>query len=152
MGNNLGVSFSREFVAIFGELLFQTEIVLNDAVVNDDDFAGAVPMRMSIFFRGSAVSSPAGVADAVGSFERLIANGLLKVAQLTFGPANIESTSTVVADGNAGGVVSAILQPTQSINDYRNDTLLADVTDNAAHLETSTVLWLSHPESNGILQ
>ena len=112
MGNDFGVSFSRELVAFFGQLLFQAEVVLNDAVVDDDDFSGAVAMRMCVFFRRTAVSRPAGMADPIGPFERLIADSLLKVAQFTLGAANVESTLTVVADCDASRGISAIFEPT----------------------------------------
>ena len=49
--------------------LLELQVVLDDAVVHDDDAAGAVAMRMRILFGGAAVRGPAGVADAVGAVD-----------------------------------------------------------------------------------
>ena len=71
VGDDFGVGLGGELVAFFHELLFQGEIIFDDAVVNDDDRAGAIAMRMGVFFGGTAVSGPARVSDAVGAVERL---------------------------------------------------------------------------------
>ena len=90
MSDDFGISFGGELVAFFNQLFLQAEIVLNDAVVHDDDLAGAIAMRMSVFFRGTTVCSPASVADAVAAFERLEADGFFQVAQLAFGAADLQ--------------------------------------------------------------
>ena len=71
MGDDFGVGLSAELVAFFDELFLQAHVVLNDAVVNDDDLAGAVAMGMRVFFGGTSVGGPASVSDAVGAVERL---------------------------------------------------------------------------------
>ena len=52
------------------ELALDLEIVLDDAVVDDDDAAGAVAMRVRVLFGGPAVRGPARVAEAVHAGER----------------------------------------------------------------------------------
>ena len=44
---------------------FELEVVLDDAVVDDDDPARAVAMRVRVLFGRPAVRGPAGVAEAV---------------------------------------------------------------------------------------
>jgi hypothetical protein len=51
------------------QLVLQIEVVLDDAVVHDDDLPGAVLVRMRVLFRRPAVRGPAGVADAINPFE-----------------------------------------------------------------------------------
>ena len=63
--DDFGIGLGGELVAFFDQLFLEAEIVFDDAVVHDDDFAGAIAMRMGIFFGGAAVRGPAGVADAV---------------------------------------------------------------------------------------
>ena len=70
VGDDLGVGFGLELVALGDEGLLELEIVLDDAVVDDDEGAGAVAVGVGILFRGPAVGGPAGVADAVGAVER----------------------------------------------------------------------------------
>jgi len=98
--DDFGIGFSGELVAFFNQLFLQAEIVFNDAVVYDDDLAGAIPMRMSVFFRGTPVCGPASVANAVAAFERLEANGFFQVAQLAFGAADLQFVP-VAGNGNS---------------------------------------------------
>ena len=63
--DNLGVGLGDELVPFLLQLLLQVEVVLDDAVVDDDDPAGAVAMRMRVLFGRAAVRRPARVADAV---------------------------------------------------------------------------------------
>ncbi len=88
--DHFGVGLGGELVAFVDQLLLQADVVLDDAVVNDDDLAGAVAMGMRVFFRGTAMRGPAGVADAVGAVERLQADDLFQVAQLAFGAAHLQ--------------------------------------------------------------
>ena len=65
MGDDLAIRLRAEVGAALGQLLFQFEIIFNDAIMNHDDVAGAV--RMGIGFRRPAMSRPARVADADGA-------------------------------------------------------------------------------------
>ena len=58
-------------VPFFLQLLLQLEVVLDDAVVDDDDPAGAVAVRMRVLLGRPAVRRPARVADAVVALERV---------------------------------------------------------------------------------
>src|SRR5262249_49561145 len=107
-------------------------VILDDAVVDDDHAAGAITMRVGVFFRRAAVRGPASVADAVGAVERLEADGLFQIAQLTFGAADLQPFA-IAGDGDAGGIVAAIFHPAKAIDDDRPYTLFADVANNPAH-------------------
>ena len=69
MRDDFGVGFGDEFVSFALQLFFQLQIILDDAVVDHHDLAGAIAVRVRIFFGGAAVRGPAGVADAVGAFD-----------------------------------------------------------------------------------
>ncbi len=90
VGDDFGIGFGDELVALRGEFALEVEVVFDDAVVDDDDAAGAVAMGMGILFRGAAVGGPAGVADAEGAVEGMIAQDLFKVAELAGGAADFE--------------------------------------------------------------
>ena len=100
MSDDFGIGFGRELVAFLDQLFLEAEIVFDDAVVYDHDLAGAVAMRMSVFFRGTSVSGPAGVANAVGAVERLEADGFFQIAQLAFGAPELQLVP-VAGDGNS---------------------------------------------------
>src|SRR5437879_12626422 len=134
MSDDLGVGFGGELVAFLDQLLFQVEVVLDDPVVYYDDLASAIAVGMGVLFCGPAVGSPAGVTDAVSPVERFQPNYFFQVAQLAFGPADLQ-TFTIACDCNSGRIVAPILKPPQTVEDDRNNGLLADVANNAAHLE-----------------
>ena len=132
VGDDFGICFSGELVAFLNQLLLEGQVVLDDAVVDDDDCAGAVAVRMGVFFAGAAVSGPARVADAIAAFQRLLADNVFEIAQLAFGAADLKAVA-VSGDRDARGVLTPILQPAQTFNDDRYNFFLADVADDAAH-------------------
>ncbi len=93
VGDDFGVGFGDELVALRGEFALEVEIVFDDAVVDDDDAAGAVAMRMGVFFGGAAVGCPAGVADAEGAVEGMFAEDFFEIAELAGGAADFEQGS-----------------------------------------------------------
>ena len=115
VGDDLGVGLGDEFVALGGEFALQVEIIFNDAVVDDDDAAGAVAMGVGVLFGGAAVGGPAGVADAEGAVERMFAQNFFQVGELAGSAANLENGVGGAADGNAGRVVAAIFQAAQAL-------------------------------------
>ena len=138
MGDDFGIGLGAELVAFVDQLLLQADVVLHDAVVHDNDLAGAIAMRMGILFGGTAVRGPARVADAVGAVERLQPDDLFQVAQLAFGAAHLQAFA-VAGDRDAGRIIAAILQPPQAIDDDRHNPLLPYITNNAAHSSTPWV-------------
>src|ERR1700677_3436115 len=92
-------------------------------------------MGMGVFFRGAPVRGPAGVADAIGAVERLEAYRFFQVAQFAFGAAKLKLVA-VAGDSDSGGVIAAIFELSQALDDDWNDLLLTDITDNATHAET----------------
>ena len=111
--------------------LLQIEVVLDDAVVNDDDLAGAVAVRMRVLFGRPAVRRPARVADAVVAGERIGADHLLEVRQLAGAAPQVDRAAA--DDGDARRVVAAILEPPQPVDQDRHDVLRSDVADDSAH-------------------
>jgi len=90
VSDDLGVSFSGELVAFLLQLFLQLEIVFDDSVMDDDDLAGAVAMRVGILLGGAAVGGPTRVADAVGAVQRGLGNDLFEIAKFARGAANFQ--------------------------------------------------------------
>src|SRR5580698_1067036 len=88
---------------------------------------------MRIFLGGATVRSPARVADSVSTVERLKADYFFQIAQFAFGAPHLQAFA-VTADGDPGGVVAAILQTPQPLNNDRDNLLLTDVSHDSAHI------------------
>ena len=115
--DDLGVGFGDELVALALQLLLQIEVVLDDAVVNDDNLAGAVAVRMRVLFGRPAVRRPARVADAVVAGDRIERDDLLEVRQLAGAAPQVDGP--VVHDRDARRVVAAVLEPPQAVDQHR---------------------------------
>ena len=115
--DDLGVGFGDELVALPLQLLLQIEIVLDDAVVDDDDLAGAVAVRVGVLLGRPAVRRPARVADAVVAGDRVQRDDVLEIRQLAGAAPQVDRA--VVHDGDARRVVAAILEPPQPVDENR---------------------------------
>ena len=131
--DDFGVGFGDETCGLRAELLLQFEIIFDDAVVDDDDFAGAVAMRVRVFFRGAAVRGPARVADAVDAFEGRLRGWTSSRLRSLPGRAADFQFAVLADDGDARGIVAAIFEALQAVEDERHDLFRADVADNSAH-------------------
>src|SRR4029450_2224671 len=60
-----GVGLGDESVALLLQLSLELQVVLDDAVVDDDEPAGAVAVRMRVFFSGPSVRRPPRVPETV---------------------------------------------------------------------------------------
>ena len=80
---------------------FQLQIVFDDAVVHNDNAAGAITMRMSIFLGRPAVSRPARVPDAICAIEWGQSYSFFEISQFAFGAANLK-IAVFVHDRDAG--------------------------------------------------
>ena len=129
--DHFGVGLRLELVAFGDQLALDLEVVLDDAVVHDDDAAGAVAMRMRVLFRRPAVRGPARVAEAIHAGERLSLDRVFEVDQLAGAAAHFDRA--VLHDRDAGRVVAAIFEAAQPIEKDGDDGLRPDVTDDAAH-------------------
>ena len=129
--DDLGVGLGDERVPLFLKLPLQIQVVLDDPVVDDDDAAGAVAMRMRVFLGRPAVGRPAGVADAVFPVERVAGEHLFETGELAGAAPQLDLA--VAHDGHPRRVVAAILEPPQPVDQNRKDLLLADIPDDPAH-------------------
>ena len=90
MSNDLGVGLSDKLVVLLPQVFLEIEVVLDNAVMDDDDAAGAVTVRMRILFRRAPVRRPACVTHAVGAVDGMLTQSIFEVAQLAFGAFDLQ--------------------------------------------------------------
>ncbi len=90
MRDDFRVRLGHKFVAFALELLLQLEIIFNNSVVDDDDLAGAIAVRVRVFLGWPAVGGPTRVADAVGAFDGRFQNDFFEIAKLSRGAADFQ--------------------------------------------------------------
>ena len=132
MGQDFGVGIGRKItVAISDQLIFERLIIFDDAVMDERQFSAGVEMRVRILIGGFAVRGPTSVADTVGAGRRLVRHELSERRD----PAGALPRVYAVAIHNrhARGVVAAIFQTAQTIEQNGRRFRTPDVTDNAAH-------------------
>src|SRR5262245_19150082 len=129
MGDDLGVGIGAELRARLLQLLAQLAEILDDAVVDDGETLRGV--RVRIMFGRSAVSGPAGVADSDRAGERLAHESGFEIAQLAFGSPARELAA--FESSNAGGIVAAIFEPLERIDQQARDRFAAENAHDSAH-------------------
>ena len=132
VGDDFCVGFGDECVPELLELALEVQVVLDDAVMDDDDLAGAVLVGMRVLFGGPAVRGPSRVPDAVQAFERLRVDRLLEIDE--FAGASTALDLSVTDDSDARRVVAAILEATKPVDQNRDNFLRAEITDDSAHM------------------
>ena len=129
---DLGVGLGRRSCASPASLqlpLYAPCEVFDDAVVDHRHVARAV--GVGVGDGGGAVGGPARVSDPLIPLDGLGGDSLDQVAQLALGPPGDQALSG--GDGDAGGVVAAILQLPQPVDHQGHDLPMSYVTDDPAH-------------------
>ena len=120
-------------MALVDEFALEIKVIFDDAVVDYDDAAGAVAMGVGVLFSGAAVGGTAGVADAVGAVEGMVAEDMLEVDELAGGAADLKGFMGGAADCDACRIVAAILETAQALNDDGNYWFWTDIAYDSAH-------------------
>ena len=115
VGDGFGVGLALEGVAAFAELGAEGGVVLDDAVVNDDDIVPGAGVRMRVRVAGGAVRGPAGVADAgARGGQRLRADGGIELGDLAAALGDGGLAPGLREEGDAGRVVAAVFEVAQA--------------------------------------
>src|SRR3546814_18414432 len=86
---------------------------------------------MGVVLGRPTVSRPAGVADADGAVERLALDNAGEIGKLALGAPAVDRA--VAQRGDARGVVAAVLQELEAVEQQGRHGRLAQDTDDAAH-------------------
>jgi hypothetical protein len=134
--DDLRIGLAAEAMPVRHELVLQLAVVLDDAVVDNGRDAVAVEVRMRVRLARAAMCRPPRMADAQRAGRRPLHQHAVEIAELALGAAELEVP--VDGDGDAGGVVAAILQPAQALHHDRHGVARSDVADDAAHQLSSS--------------
>ena len=127
---HFGVRLTLEGIAFCGQALLEQAVIFNDAIVHNAHTRGR--MRVAVHIAGLAMGSPAGVADAAEALCQLLRRQLFpQGGEPSF--AFYHADAAVQRKRYTGGVVPAILQLFQTIQQHVLRTALTDITNNAAH-------------------
>ncbi|MCY1359469.1 hypothetical protein D9M69_460410 [compost metagenome] len=129
MCHDLGVGVRLELGAVGNQFVLQIREVLDDAVVDDGDTVGEVRMGVALCRR--AVGCPTRVRNADRAGERLFAKPDLEIDEFALGTPALQR-STI--DGrNAGGIIAAVFEALQRIDQALRYRLVANDANNTAH-------------------
>ena len=133
MREDLGIGFAAKNVAELDQARSQGGVVFDDAVVNDRDLAAAVHVRMCVGVGRRPVRCPASMSDADDPGKLLaVIEPLGEPGEFSLG-FRTRQGSIGVDDGDAGAIVSPVLQAPQRVQNDRDAVPLADISDNPAH-------------------
>ena len=132
MRDDFRICLGDKLMALRGQLMFQRQIVFDNPVMHHDDAACAIAMGMRILFCGSAMRSPACVADAIGAMHRLLRQHCFQIFQLARSATQLHPVFSA-SHGDACRIIAAILQPPQPFKNDRDGIFAADISDDATH-------------------
>src|SRR6185369_4330563 len=131
MADDLRVGLGLEFMAGGREALLELQIILDDAVVHDDELLRAIGVRMGVLFRWAAVRGPAAVAEPDLAVHGRRRQQVGQLADLADAAAQLQPAA--VQDGDARRVVAPVFEALEALEQDRRNLLAADVPDDAAH-------------------
>src|ERR1019366_8476203 len=118
-----------ELGAVFDQPFAQLAKILDDAVRGAGEAVGGV--RMGVALGRLAVRRPAGMADADIAGERLARQTRFQRGELALGaPA---SPGAVIQGGDPGGVVAAVFEAFERLDQLAGDRLTSNNSDDPAH-------------------
>ena len=134
VGDDFGVGLRGEFVAERAQAVALLLVVLDDAVVHQREVAVA-DVRMRVAFGHPAMGGPARVADAE---RRVEAFGDRRGFHLGDAAGTAHAAHGLAIDHrDAGGIVAAIFQPLEAIDQQGHHVTIGDGTDDSAHAGNS---------------
>ena len=126
---SLGIGVGGKDVARGAELAAKVLEILDDAVMNQHH--AAVGVGVGVVDRRLSVGCPAGVPDPDGAGQGLLGDDLFEPPYLAFRTTALDRAIDQGRD--AGGVVAAIFEPPQTLDQQGRYVAFPDDSDDAAH-------------------
>ena len=129
--DHFGVGLRGELVAELLQLVAQFFVILDDAVVHESDaIAGNVRMRVAL--ARHAVRGPARVRNAKQPMRRILHQGVLQHFHFADSSQPLDRPGAV-EHRYAGGVVAAVFEAPQALDEDGEDITLGNGTNDSAH-------------------
>ena len=135
MRYNFRVGFRQKFMPARNQILFQRHIIFDNSVVNDDKIPRAIRVRMGVSVGRTTVRRPACVTYSDNSIRKIILEFILQRVESAHSLFNKNIFAAI--DRNTRRVVAAILQFRQTLNQKICCPLVADISNNPAHIVPS---------------
>ena len=130
LDEDLRVRLAFKGIALRGQFFLQDAVIFNDAVVDDAHPGGG--MGVAVHIAGLAVGGPAGVPDAAETLAQALQRQLFP--QLCQPPLAFDYPDAALhGQGHPGGIVPAVLQFLQTIQQHILCAALARIAYNATH-------------------
>jgi hypothetical protein len=131
MGQDLGVGLRLKEVPLLLELGAEGGVVLDNPIVDESQFAGAVEVRVRVLTGDLAMGGPAGMADACGAADGVFREGSGQVVD----PADLlaDGDHSLLEGGDPGGIIPPVFKATESFQKDGNGLGAADITYDSTH-------------------
>ena len=113
MGDHFCVSFGFELMALLQKIQFEGHVIFDDAIMDNRKFTAVIRMGMGIDVGRFSVSGPTQGIKTAHTFFHI--------------------DLTVMINGDTAGIIPAIFQFTQSINQKRGSLMAPNISNNSAH-------------------
>ena len=144
VGDDFGVGLADEDVALGAQLLLDSGKVLDDAVVHYGKAAVSADVGVGVDVVGGPVGRPAGVAYAgKTAYGAAVVRHLEQVGEPSLSLR--DSDYTIIQDGDARGIVAAVLHLAEAVKKYGGSVLRTAVAYYSAHGVLLMMLSLSGP-------
>ncbi len=131
LGDEFGVGVRGQFDPVLEKFPPQRGVVLQDSVVDHRDRSRRIHLGVGVGLGRGAVGRPAGMADSGGSMERAVVGQLFEIPELALGAKDLNAVSAW--HGHPGGIITAVFEPPQAIEDDRHHLVGADIADDSTH-------------------
>ena len=132
LGHHFRVGVGDELHAPADEMVFQVQVILDDAVVHHGEQATVADLGMGIDVGRGPMGGPPGVTDAHSAGQLFAAlEDAVQHAQTPLGLYHVDAG--VVVHCHARRVIAPVLQFLQAVEQNGRRLLLADISYNAAH-------------------
>ena len=138
MHKHFRIGRASENIAVRRQLQTERHVVFYDPVVDNGNIADAVKMRMRVAVTGIAMRCPTSMGNAKGGPIKPVAFFLKGKFEILHAPFLFYDRKISIQNGNAGRVVSAILQPLEARHGPPQCVALPYETGYAAHPLTSS--------------
>ena len=139
-----------ENIALFLQTRFKFLIVFDNTVMHHRYFIVIAEMRMRIFIRRCAVSSPARMTYACISLCGLFKQKIAQVANLTLCFSDIYNT--LGKHGNTCGIITAVFKAFKTVYKHGHSVLRTDIANYSTHLRNTSLIQQTFNKSRKALR